>query len=72
MRYLMLLISKNSKLVIFPSTSCESYRGAKNPSDLIAGLRACLKCMIDLDDKYITQDEKEYYAGFLKLSLKDY
>ena len=28
----------NGKLVIFPSTSCESYRGARNPADLIAGL----------------------------------
>ncbi|MCP4450521.1 MAG: hypothetical protein GY809_03600, partial [Planctomycetes bacterium] len=29
-------LDEKGKLVIFPSTSCESYRGAKNPSDLIA------------------------------------
>lgn len=59
-------VDGNGKLVIFPSTSCESYRGAKNPSDLIAGLRACLKSMLDLDEKYMSGDEKEYYGEFLQ------
>lgn len=58
-------VDDNGKLVIYPSTSCESYRGAKNPSDLIAGLRACLKCMLDLDKKYLSAEEKKYYDEFL-------
>ncbi len=56
---------EQGKLVIFPSTSCESYRGAKNPSDLIAGLRACLNGLLSLDKTYVSSDEKEYYRGFL-------
>jgi len=58
-------LDENGKLVIYPSTSCESYRGAKNPSDLIAGLRACLKSMLELDEKYLPLAEKKYYREFL-------
>ena len=64
-------LGKNGKLVIFPSTSCESYRGAKNPTDLIAGLRACLNSMLKLDNSYITLEEKEYYRRFLS-RIPDY
>jgi hypothetical protein len=58
-------LDENGKLVIYPSTSCESYRGAKNPSDIIAGLKACLESILKLDEKYISESEKIYYAGFL-------
>jgi hypothetical protein len=57
--------------VIFPSTSCESYRGAKNPADVIAGLLACLTSMLELDEKYLSAERKEYYRGFLK-RIPDY
>lgn len=57
-------LDENGKLVIYPSTSCESYRGAKNPSDLIAGLRACLKSLLELDEKYLSPAEKKYYREF--------
>ena len=59
-------LDENGKLVIYPSTSCESYRGAKNPADIIAGLTACLESMLTLDEKYVSASEKEYYKGFLK------
>ncbi len=58
-------LDKNGKLVIYPSTSCESYRGAKNPSDLLAGLKACLQSIIELDERYVTAEEKKYYSEFL-------
>ena len=64
-------LDANGKLVIYPSTSCESYRGARNPSDLIAGLRACLNRLSELDDKYVRAEEKEYYKGFLN-RIPDY
>jgi hypothetical protein len=64
-------LDENGKIVIYPSTSCESYRGAKNPSDLIAGLRACINSLLDLDNKYLTSEEREYYRGFLS-RIPDY
>jgi hypothetical protein len=57
-------LDDNGKLVFFPSSSCESYRGARNPADLIAGLAACLDGLIALDDKLVPPDEKTYYRGF--------
>jgi hypothetical protein len=64
-------LDENGKLVIFPSTSCESYRGAKNPTDLISGLRACLKSILTLDEKYLSSEKKEYYRVFLN-TIPDY
>ncbi len=58
-------LDENGKLVIYPSTACETYRGATNPTDIIAGLKACIKSILDLDEKYVTASEKEYYKEFL-------
>ena len=63
--------NENGKLVLYPSTSCESYRGAKNPSDLIAGLRACLKSLLMLDEQYVSSQEKDYYREYLN-RIPDY
>jgi hypothetical protein len=57
-------LDENGKLVIYPSTSCESYRGAKNPSDVIAGLRACLTDLLELGKKYLSDERKAYYREF--------
>lgn len=59
-------LDANGKLVIFPSASCESYRGARNPADLIAGLQACLESLLALDDRLVPPAEKEYYREFLQ------
>lgn len=59
-------LDENGKLVLFPSTSCESYRGAKNPADLIAGLQACLEALLKLDDSALSPERKTYYRGYLE------
>lgn len=58
-------LDENGKLVIYPSTSCESYRGATNPTDVLSGLKACLNSILELDEKYISVERKKYYRGFL-------
>lgn len=58
-------LDENGKLVFFPSTSCESYRGAKNPTDLVSGIRACLSSLLMLDSKYITDEKKSFYRQYL-------
>lgn len=57
-------LDANGRLVIFPSTACETYRGARNPSDVIAGLNACLDGLLALDDKTIPPAEKTCYREF--------
>lgn len=59
-------LDENGKLVIYPSTSCESYRGATNPTDIIAGLNACLESILMLDEKYLSATEREYFTEFMK------
>jgi len=59
-------LDENGKLVIYPSTSCESYRGARNPGDLIAGLQACLEGLLSLDDELVSPVDKQYYREFLQ------
>ena len=59
-------LDNNGRLVIYPSTSCESYRGARNPADLIAGLAACLESLLALDDHLVPAADKEYYRADLK------
>jgi len=59
-------LDDQGKLVIFPSTSCESYRGARNPTDVIAGLQACLDGLLALDESLIPTTEKSYYESFKK------
>ncbi|WP_439484188.1 DUF5703 domain-containing protein [Cyclobacterium plantarum] len=58
-------VDENGKLVIYPSTACESYRGAKNPTDLLAGIQACLKSILELEEKYFSSEKKKYYREFL-------
>ncbi|MCF7975074.1 MAG: DUF5703 domain-containing protein, partial [Phycisphaerae bacterium] len=64
-------LDEKGKLVIYPSTSCESYRGAKNPSDLLAGLRACVTSLLALEETYVSLEEKAYYRAFLN-RIPDY
>lgn len=64
-------LDENGKLVIYPSTSCETYRGATNPVDLISGLNACIKSILLLDDQYVSASEKNYFKGFLN-RIPDY
>ena len=64
-------LDENGKLVIFPSTSCESYRGAKNPVDVLSGLKACLKGMLNLNDELLPSERKEYYREYLN-RIPDY
>ena len=64
-------LDEKGKLVIFPSTSCESYRGATNPVDVLSGLKACLKSMLILNEKLLPSKRKEYYREYLK-RIPDY
>ncbi len=58
-------LDENGKLVFYPSTSCETYRGATNPIDLLSGLNACLHSLLKLDEQYVTNEEKSYYREYL-------
>lgn len=54
-------LDENGKLVFYPSTACESYRGAKNPTDLLAGIKACLQCILEMDENYFSSKKTALY-----------
>ena len=58
-------------LVIFPSKACESFRGATNPTDILAGLHACVEEILTLDDAALTLRDKKFYRG-LKETIPPY
>lgn len=57
-------LDANGNLVFYPSTSCETFRGATNPIDLLSGLNACLESLLKLDEQYVSATEKQYYREF--------
>jgi hypothetical protein len=59
-------LDSEGRLVIYPSTSCESYRGATNPADVIAGLQACVEGLLTLEENWLGLRDKPYYQGLSK------
>ncbi len=59
-------LDENGKLVIFPSRGCESYVDAKNPADVIAGLKAVLSRLVELPDELVPSAKKEKFRAILK------
>ena len=59
-------LDENGKLVFYPSTSCESYRGAKNPADLLSGIHACLEALVEIKTLNVSAERNAYYAAYLK------
>jgi len=58
-------LDESGKLVIYPSTACETYRGATNPTDVLAGLAACLEGLLALDGDDVSAEERAFFAGML-------
>jgi hypothetical protein len=59
-------LDENGHLVIYPSTGGESFVGAKNPADSIAGLKAVLSRMLELPECYAPPEKKEQWKAMLK------
>lgn len=59
-------LDKEGKLVFFPSTSCESYRGATNPADLVSGIAACLESLITIKSDSVSVKDKHYFESYLQ------
>lgn len=59
-------LDENGTLVFFPSTSCESYRGATNPADLISGIAACLESLLTIESDSVSIEDKRYFKSYLQ------
>ena len=59
-------LDENGHLVIYPSRACESYVDAKNPADVIAGLKAVLSRLLELPACYVSDSKREKYRAMLR------
>lgn len=59
-------LDENGHLVIFPSRGCESYVDAKNPADVIAGLKAVLSRLLELPDSLVPTCKKKKFRTMLE------
>ncbi len=58
-------LDKNGKLVIYPSTCGETYADARNPTDVIAGLKVVLTRLLELPVAYVPEEKKQRYKAIL-------
>ena len=56
-------LDARGKLVFFPSTACETYKEAKNPSDLIAAMRATVGAVLELPESLLSGEDRAYYQS---------
>ena len=54
-------LDDDGKLIIYPSTACESHKMATNPIDVVAGIKACSMGLIELPTSLVSETEKAYY-----------
>jgi hypothetical protein len=58
-------LDRHGKLVIFPSTAAETYKIARNPSDVISGLTTVTRRLLELPESSLDDRERSYFAGLL-------
>lgn len=51
-------LDEEGHLVISPSTACETYKNAVNPTDAVAALRSVIPLFLDLCSKQLSQEVK--------------
>lgn len=52
---------EEGKLVIYPSTACETFKYVKNPTDISAALKACIQALLQLPDDELSISKKVYW-----------
>lgn len=57
---------EHKKLVIYPSTACETFKNVKNPTDVSAALIACINQLLTLPDAELSQNKKVYWQDQLQ------
>lgn len=57
---------EKGKLVIYPSTACETFKNIKNPTDVVAALDAVIKALLKLPDDLLPAEKKTYWQQALE------
>lgn len=54
------------KLILYPSTGCETYKMAYNSANTIAALKCVTDLLLQLPDDYLTDEQRKHWQGFAK------
>jgi hypothetical protein len=53
------------KLVLYPSTACETYKMATNSVTVISALTSVINELLKISDKYLNEEQIKYYHEYL-------
>ncbi|QKJ29039.1 hypothetical protein HQ865_04485 [Mucilaginibacter mali] len=59
-------LDADGKLIMYPGTGLETYKGATNSTSTIAGMKTVLTGLLDLPQKYGTPQQRAYWQAVLK------
>lgn len=59
-------LGDDGKLVMYPGSSLETYKGATNPTNTISGMKTVLTELLDLPKSYGTTQQRTYWQAVLK------
>ncbi len=59
------IFDEDGKLVLYPGSSCETYKMATNATSTIAALKVVTENLIQLPDHLISEERKEHWEEFL-------
>ena len=58
-------LDANGKLILYPGSALETYKGATNATNTITGLQTVLTELLELPAKYGTAEQRNYWKGLL-------
>lgn len=59
-------LTEDGKLELYPSSALELYAGAKNPTDVVAGLWALTEGVLSFPKEELTAEQYDYFSGLAK------
>ena len=59
-------LNDNGKLELYPSSALELYADAKNPTDVVSGLRALVTGVLSFSTNELTNEQQTYFQEVLK------
>ncbi len=59
-------VDGNGQLVLFPGSGAETFKMANNSTSTIAALKTVSERLLQLPDKYLSDEQRKYFDGLLK------
>lgn len=57
-------LDENGKLVLYPSTGCETYKMAYNSANTIGALKSVTHSLLRLPTRYLSEEQRKYWEEF--------